>query len=527
MAEVIALPGGLAESEDSRAGTTAAADLALVVDGSPQEALEAAPSLAAAQDLRGQEVAVRPQSAVARAARLLVASVDALTVAGSMAVAFALRAALYVDTPVHGAGAYRRLGMVTLPLWLVVFSRYRLYNARHVTCRRDEVVRIVHAVGVSVLMTALVAYFLDLLVARSWFLLLFVAATAAVLLEREVVRQGFALLRRRGHSLRPVAIAGTGAEALALARMLREKPELGYRVVSLVGDPHAVEPEVLDEFPVLEAGTKVAEQVRLAGAAGVIVATTDVDLQTSNRLIRSLTDAGIHVELSSSLMDIDATRLSVRPLGCVPVLYVEPVKRDGWRPAAKRAFDVVVSTLILVASLPALALATLAIKVTSPGPVLFRQTRVGKNGRPFQILKLRSMYVDANERLRALVDELPDGPVPKLRHDPRVTPVGRLLRKLSIDELPQLVNVLKGEMSLVGPRPEQPCEAELWTAEVYEQRTRVRPGLTGVWQVNGRSSARDTKDRWDLYYVDNWSVWRDLAIMCKTIPVVLCSKGAY
>jgi lipopolysaccharide/colanic/teichoic acid biosynthesis glycosyltransferase len=167
-----------------------------------------------------------------------------------------------------------------------------------------------------------------------------------------------------------------------------------------------------------------------------------------------------------------------------------------------------------------------AIRVTSPGPALFRQERVGRRGTRFKIFKLRSMYVDGEERLRSLSIEVPDGPVIKMNGDPRVTPVGRFLRKSSLDELPQLINVIRGEMSLVGPRPEQPCEVVLWTPEMFD-RLRARPGLTGVWQVSGRSQSRDTKDRWDLYYVDNWSIWRDIVILVKTIPVVLFSKGAY
>ncbi|MBA2752531.1 MAG: exopolysaccharide biosynthesis polyprenyl glycosylphosphotransferase, partial [Actinobacteria bacterium] len=279
-------------------------------------------------------------------------------------------------------------------------------------------------------------------------------------------------------------------------------------------------------YPLFDPRSKVVEELRMAGAAGVVVATTDVDAETSNRLIRDLTDAGIHVEMSSSLLDIDATRLSVRPLGGFAMLYVEPVKRDGWRPAAKRAFDIVLAGVALLLALPVLLVATVATKLTSSGPVLYRQERVGHRGRRFQILKFRSMYVNSDSLLQQIVEEVPAGPVVKIRKDPRVTPVGRVLRRLSIDELPQLINVVRGDMSLVGPRPEQPSEVALWTPQLFD-RLRVRPGVTGVWQVNGRSAARDTKDRWDLYYVDNWSVWRDLTILAKTVPAVISSKGAY
>ncbi len=464
--------------------------------------------------------------ATARLARFFVSCADALAIAGAMAGSYAMLAPPHLAAPGGDANAYRRMAMVALPFWIIVFHRYRLYNARHVTSQRDEVVRVTHAVGVSTLVTALVGYFLHLQVEPSRFVMLFPAAVAAVLFERQLVRYGFRALRRRGHCLRRVAIAGTGPEALAMAGAFEERPELGYAVVALLGERAVVAPDVSERFPVLELQGSLVEELRSAGASGVVVATTDVNLETSNRLIRMLTDAGIHVEVSSSLSDIHATRLSVHPLGHFSMLYVEPVKRDGWRPVAKRAFDLALSAIMLIVALPALVLAALAIKLTSPGPIFFVQDRVGYRGRAFRILKLRTMYVNADELLKALTDEVLRDPVPKIHRDPRVTTVGRLLRRMSVDELPQLVNVLRGDMSLVGPRPEQPCEVALWTPELYN-RLRVRPGVTGAWQVNGRSAAREAKDRWDLYYVDNWSVWRDLAILLKTVPVVVSSKGAY
>lgn len=522
--KVEAAPADITVVRDGMApeGRSGAGPLALVQDGGSQPVRP----IVAVEDALERVTAPASRGAVARLARLGVVCADALAVAGAMAASYAMLPPLYLNTPGADGNAYRRIAMVSLPLWILVFRRYRLYHARHVTSRRDEAARVVHAVGVSTLVTALVAYFLDLQVERSWFLMLFAAALATVLLARELVRHGFGVLRRRGHCLRRVAIAGTGPEALAMVEALEERAQLGYAVVGLIGDPDQVAGDMAHRYPLLEVDTNLVEELQAVGAAGVVVATTDVDAETSNRLIRTLTDAGIHVELSSSLQDIDASRLSVRPLGAFPVLYVEAVKRDGWRPVAKRTFDVVVSTAVLAATFPLLLLAVAAVKLTSAGPVLYRQERVGLGGRRFQIFKLRSMYLNNAELLKALADDLPAGPVPKAQRDPRVTPVGRALRRFSIDELPQLLNVIRGDMSLVGPRPEQPSEVNLWTPHLFD-RLRVRPGVTGVWQVSGRSAARDTKDRWDLYYVDNWSVWRDLAIMLKTVPVVVSCKGAY
>jgi exopolysaccharide biosynthesis polyprenyl glycosylphosphotransferase len=260
----------------------------------------------------------------------------------------------------------------------------------------------------------------------------------------------------------------------------------------------------------------------------VVVATTAVSSETSNRLARQLTDAGIHVELSSSLRDIAAERLTVSPLGRCPMIYVEPIRRNGWRAAAKRAFDIVVAAAALVLATPVLLVVALAIKVDTRGPVLFRQQRLGRGGQPFNLFKFRTMVTVAEELIVHLrVLNQADGPLFKIRDDPRVTRIGRLLRKYSIDELPQLWNVLRGEMSLVGPRPALPAEMAAWAPELHN-RLRVKPGVTGMWQVSGRSDCSFAEYmRLDLYYVDNWSFWSDLAIVAKTVPTVLLRRGAY
>ncbi|HEX2039103.1 MAG TPA: sugar transferase [Acidimicrobiales bacterium] len=480
------------------------------------------------EDLLTRAATTRTRPVVARLARVGLVATDLLAVAAAMAAVHRLGPLLPADRAGETA-AYARVCVLSLPLWTLVFHRYRLYNSRHTASRRDELGRILHGVGVSVVATAVVAYALDALVARSWLMALFVLALVVVVLEREVVRHAFSALHRRGHCLRPVVIAGIGEEAFALATTLGEQPELGYRVVGLIGDAEdEIDPRLVEFGPVLDGRTKPAEQVRMAGASGVIVATTDVDLQTSNRLTRSLTDAGIHVELSSSLKDIDADRLSVRPLGRFPVVYVEPVRREGWPQVSKRAFDITLALVLLVVSLPVLVAAAVAIKLSSPGPVLFKQERVGRRGRRFHVLKLRTMVIDAEDRLAELdlLNEA-DGPLFKIRQDPRVTRVGRLLRKFSLDELPQLVNVLRGEMSLVGPRPALPSEVTQWGPELFD-RLRVQPGITGMWQVRGRSDSSFAQyARWDLYYVDNWSIAHDLGILLRTVPVVLSQKGAY
>ncbi|MGH9181151.1 MAG: sugar transferase, partial [Acidimicrobiales bacterium] len=360
-------------------------------------------------------------------ARGAVMAADTVTVAAAMMAARALRGDIGV-APAGGptAAGYGLVGAAALPLWVVAFSRYRLYQASRLADRRSELGGLVHGVALGVALTALAAYGLGQFVSQGWLGLLFVLALIGVAAEREVVRRVFDRLHRNGRGLRPVAVVGTGHEGSGLVAMLEAEPRLGYKVVAMVGRQTPFGPHVAAEVPVLAHDDALVDRLRAVGAGGVLIAVTDVGTDVANRLVRTLPDAGLHVELSSSLQDIDAGRLSVRPLGHRPVLHVEPVRRGGGRAAAKRTFDLAASLAGLLVALPVLVAAALAVKATSPGPVLYRQVRVGRHGRPFTILKLRSMYVDSDWRLGDLVADASRGPVVKLFADPRVTRVGRI-----------------------------------------------------------------------------------------------------
>lgn len=331
-------------------------------------------------------------------------------------------------------------------------------------------------------------------------------------------------MRRERRLARRILVVGTDEHAIALMRSCQNHPSLGYEVVGLVGDSEA---PTLDGVPVVGPIDRLQELLVAYWATGVVVSIPAVGADV-NPITRRLTDAGYHVALSSSLCDIDLKRLRPQDLDGQTLLYVERTVRGGWRAVAKRAFDIVVAFTVLLFSLPVLLVAAIAVKVTSPGPVLFRQRRLGRNGEFFEVLKLRTMVVDAEAllaELRALNEA--GGPLFKMRRDPRVTPVGRLLRKLSIDELPQLWCVLRGTMSMVGPRPMLPSEAAALDPDVVHERLRVLPGLTGLWQVSGRSEASfESYCRYDRYYVDNWTLSHDIRICARTIGVVLFGKGA-
>jgi len=415
----------------------------------------------------------------------------------------------------------------TVPVWLAMFSNQRLYNTRFIARRIDEIRRIVNAAFVGVLAVSAVAGFVRILPPRSGLVMLFVFACISVSVEREAARRLFTRLRTNGRMTRYVVVAGANPEGQEIAAMLQSTKWLGYTVVGFVDDSETAAREPVPGLALLGRVSDLPAILSRYPSASVIVASTGVDSSVTNRMARDLLDRGIHVELSSTLRDISSQRLTVRPLGRFPVVYVEPVTRDGWRAGAKRAFDIAIAAVALVLTSPLVLVAAIAIKLDSKGPVLFRQVRVGRNSEPFGVLKLRTMVTNAEALLPDLIDlNEADGPLFKMANDPRITRIGRILRATSIDELPQLWNVLRGEMSLVGPRPALPHETEEWDA-LLVQRLRVKPGITGMWQVSGRSDTSfEDYTRLDLYYVDNWTLTTDLAILAKTVPVVLMRQGA-
>jgi len=246
------------------------------------------------------------------------------------------------------------------------------------------------------------------------------------------------------------------------------------------------------------------------------------------RLSWQLEGTGLELLVAPGLIEVAGPRLHIRPLEGLPLLTVESPRLEGWRRLVKSAFDRTVAAVALLVLAPVLLGLAVAVRATSEGPVLYRQQRVGAHGRTFTMLKFRSMVVDAERKLDELrAANISDGPLFKIRQDPRVTPVGRWLRRLSLDELPQLVNVLTGSMSLVGPRPPLPDEVACYEGPVG-RRLLVKPGLTGLWQISGRSDLPwEEAVRLDLRYVENWSLALDALILWKTGSAVLRSRGAY
>jgi exopolysaccharide biosynthesis polyprenyl glycosylphosphotransferase len=456
-------------------------------------------------------------------AKLVLGATDLAVVVLTLVVAYALRSG-DEGPDLDGARAqHLLLGLVSLPIWLGAFSHRRLYNSRFIVRRLDEWRRIAGGTCTTVFAMAAIGYVLQLDVSRAWLLYTIIVGVPLLAIEREVARMVFARLRCSGRMLRNVVIVGSNDEARELADMFANDPTLGYRVVGFATDS-ATEPGDGLRGTVRE----TLGVVERTGAGGVVLATSATSAGITNPLVRELLHAGVHVEMTSTLRDIAPDRLTVRALGRFPVMYLEPRHPAGWRSVAKRAFDIVLALAGLVLVAPFATVVALAIKIDSRGPVLFKQKRVGQHGSTFRVWKFRTMVTDAERLVIDLRDRNEaEGPLFKMKDDPRVTRVGRILRKTSLDELPQLVNVLRGEMSLVGPRPALHDELAFWDRELHA-RLQVKPGITGMWQVSGRSdSSFEDYSRLDLYYVDNWSLATDVTILAKTVPAVLFGRGAY
>ncbi len=469
--------------------------------------------------------ATPPRRSQLNGSKLTLVIADLLMVSLSMLAAAWINSRVNPDDPTT-VRDYLGLGLMSLPLWPLVFTQQLLYRARFLTRRLDETTRIIKSVAFGVLLTAGISTMLKFPAGRQWLIIVTTLLLASLIGERLVARRLFDQARARGTMMRPVLIAGRNAEGRFVREMLETDRAIGYRFEGFVEDLLQGEP---GESPLALLGDpgRVIELADRMGVNSVIVAATAIDVGSSNRLIRALTEHGIHVEISSTLCDIAASRLTIRPVGRIPMMYIEPVQRSGWRARAKRTFDMCVAGITLIVSLPILLTAMLTVKLTSSGPALFSQPRVGRDGNLFNMIKVRTMVADAEAQLDDLAHlNETTGVLFKMKDDPRITPVGRFLRHTSIDELPQLLNVIRGEMSLVGPRPALPREVEGWEAELHN-RLRVQPGITGMWQVNGRGVGDhdSTYAQLDLYYVDNWSLITDLVILGRTLPVVLGRTG--
>ncbi|HET9518981.1 MAG TPA: sugar transferase, partial [Actinoplanes sp.] len=381
--------------------------------------------------------------------------------------------------------------------------------------------------GVSLIAgVAVASYALELDLARSYVLAALPAAVAASVLLRFALRKRLHRSRANGKSLRRVIVVGHELAVVGITRQLKREAYHGLEVVG------ACLPPLHDGnvgLPVYGTFDDVAEAVEAAAADTVLVLSCpELDGVVLRRLAWKLERDEVDLIVASALIDVAGARTTIRPVDGLPMLHVEHPRLHGGARLVKEVIDRIGALILIMLLGPVLAAVALSVRLTSRGPVLFRQVRVGRDGHEFRIFKFRSMYVDAEARLAELrhLNEH-DGLLFKIRDDPRVTPVGRWLRRLSLDELPQLFNVVAGQMSLVGPRPPLPVEVAAYADDV-RRRLAVKPGMTGLWQVSGRSDLPwEEAVRLDLRYVENWSLSLDLVILLRTMTAVVRSSGAY
>lgn len=465
---------------------------------------------------------------VSRQAQLLfLYLMDGVVILGAVVLASYLRGFL----PFDGHGGSEQLVRVTAPIiavaWLVVLRLFGADQLRHLRAGVVEYKRVVMASFTMAGLVGIASYLLKAEFPRGMYILLFSVGTTGLILARFARRRAMVTIHREGALMTPVVVAGHSGHVDAIAKVLRRETWLGYRVVGAVtSDRTEQTPGGLPAIGTLDNIVAVIKEHQVGTvifAEGSFQAPADF-----RRMAWELEEEDVHMIVVPALTDVSAQRLEIRPVAGLPLLDVDRPQAIAAARWIKRTYDLIGSAVLLVLAAPVMAVVALAIKLEDGGPVIFRQARVGRKGRTFECLKFRSMVLDAEARLaelRAMNEGA--GPLFKMTHDPRITRVGRIIRRFSLDELPQLWNALRGDMSLVGPRPALPTEVAEYDSDT-RRRLDVRPGLTGLWQVSGRSNLSwDDTVRLDLYYVDNWSMTQDLLILAKTARAVVGSAGAY
>lgn len=366
---------------------------------------------------------------------------------------------------------------------------------------------------------------------RVFVLLFLVLTTLCLTAERSVVLALLRFWRKRGLNFRNIVIAGVGEQACKIAREIASRPELGVKIESFVNlAPERVGPssELPRGIQILNGSASVEELLRNTAIDEIIFTDSIEVMPEIQHLIVVAADQGIRTTLAADLFSIGLVKSGLSYFADIPLIHFQTPPGDRWELAIKRLIDILVSGALLIVLSPLFLLLAGLIKWSSPGKVFFAQTRVGLNGRHFKMLKFRSMRADAENFLAELQkNNQMSGPAFKIDNDPRITPVGRWLRRFSLDELPQLWNVLIGEMSLVGPRPPVPGEVKDYERR-YRRRLSMRPGMTCIWQVSGRNNISNFEDwvQLDLKYIDNWSLAYDFALLARTVPAVLLGTGA-
>ena len=474
----------------------------------------------------------RPFWEIAYAAVLALVDAVAITLAALLAltVRFGSRAPELtgaIRTSSHTISYSTFVALLT-PLWVAVIAASKAYEPRLLGVGAEEFKRLVNASVRFVALIAFVSFAFKAQVARGFVAVVVPAGLAFLLAGRYGSRKVLHNLRRRGACLHRVVAVGSAEEIRALTLHVQREPYAGLLVVAVAQPDFSTDSLQVGDQLLPDIGPARDLARRLAEVSADTVAVAGMSAMSSRELRQlswDLEGTGADLIVAPAITDVTGPRIHVRPVAGLPLLHLEAPRFSGVPRAIKRVIDVVGAlVLLIVLSLPLLAIVVLIRR--DGGPAIFRQFRVGRDNHRFRILKFRSMREGAEDELPALSNER-DGPMFKMAADPRVTRVGAWLRSLSLDELPQLVNVLGGSMSLVGPRPPLPSEVEGYDDHVH-RRLLVKPGMTGLWQVSGRADLPwEESVRLDLYYVENWSVLLDIQILWKTMFAVAKRSGAY
>lgn len=421
---------------------------------------------------------------------------------------------------VHGIpplSAYIEGSLYSLPIWLWLFKRRGLYRQRRAYHFSDEFFVIIRIVFLAMLIMAGATFFYrEFSYSRGVFILIAVVSTVFLSLERYLLLHFEQWWYRGGHDLKHVLIIGSGEIAQRLFHFFSSHPTFGYKVegfIELSAKDTPLLQSILETIP---------EKIRASGVHTIILALNENDHALFADIVRRCDGIDVEIMFVPDILDVLTSQVKIHYFDSIPLLSIKTAALSGWNRIVKRLFDVLFSLVALVVLSPIFLLIMLLVRLDSRGPIFYLQERIGLDGKIFRVIKFRSMRVDAEKQT---------GPVWAQKDDPRTTRVGKFLRRFSLDELPQLVNVLKGDMSIVGPRPERPHFVEQFKREIpkYLDRHRVKTGMTGWAQVNGlRGNAPITeRTQYDLYYVENWSLVFDIKIILKTLRAVLFGKDAY
>lgn len=451
---------------------------------------------------------------------------DMVSLGIAFALAFHLRRALNWPTALNFSDQYASVLPVVLFFWFLIFASTGLYDVDQKLVV-DEVFFVARGVTLAAILSMAVTFaaqryvYSRIILVLAWVLAIVVVSSLRSIMRWLLVH--WSLFRTKA------IIIGANETGRQFVRHLRRTKVRSSEVLLFLDDDHADDLQSVEGVPVLGPVTDENLRQMRRQADEVVVALPSAPREYLASLLERCEAAGFpEIKVVPDLHGVVSVRASLTEVGGIMLLRLRANPLVGVSRLLKRALDVTVSAIALVVASPVLAVVAAMIRLDSPGPVFFRQTRIGQGGREFTMLKFRSMHQDAEDRLQELLAQNEQsGPMFKIRDDPRITRVGKFLRGTSIDELPQLVNVLRGDMSLVGPRPPLPPEVAEYSPR-HLRRLEAKPGITGLWQVSGRSDIEfEEMVELDLFYIHNWTLWLDIKILLRTVPVVLLREGAY